>query len=266
MLNVPSKPIPSRFAGFTLIELLVVISIIALLISILLPVLGRARDSVKQTQCLSNMRQLGIASYGYINDYKAVFPQPFHDGQIPSTADRGKAVWFNALDYYLQQGQKNYSSGSTTERNYNAFKQDPVWLELPEGPITGQGNDQSDVRTIKMNESFGEIGSGVKFVSDIEIPLATETVLFVDGRAHDTPSTTSGNIDGGGAGLFNATEVYAGLRHDEGANVTYADGHAGHHLDEIRTTGSGYQGWYSGNAATNGFAGNGPHDLVWDIP
>ncbi|MEM6552662.1 MAG: prepilin-type N-terminal cleavage/methylation domain-containing protein [Planctomycetota bacterium] len=59
--------------GFTLIELLVVISIIALLIGILLPVLGAARSAAQTTQCLSNHRQIGIGLAGYQLDNDGVF-------------------------------------------------------------------------------------------------------------------------------------------------------------------------------------------------
>ncbi|MCA9291206.1 MAG: prepilin-type N-terminal cleavage/methylation domain-containing protein, partial [Phycisphaerales bacterium] len=50
-----------RSSGFTIIELLVVISIIALLIGILLPAIGRARETAKVTQSESNLRNLGVA-------------------------------------------------------------------------------------------------------------------------------------------------------------------------------------------------------------
>lgn len=64
----------SRWQGFTLIELLVVISIIALLISILLPALSKAREAGKMTLNLNNLRQLQIALHSYANDNSGYLP------------------------------------------------------------------------------------------------------------------------------------------------------------------------------------------------
>jgi prepilin-type N-terminal cleavage/methylation domain-containing protein len=63
----------SQRRGFTLIELLVVISIIALLIAILLPALGKARLTTQRTQCLANQRSAVQAQYNYATDAKGIF-------------------------------------------------------------------------------------------------------------------------------------------------------------------------------------------------
>lgn len=68
-------PSPKRHGtGFTLIELLVVVAIIALLIAILLPSLGKAREKAKLTACMSNLRQLGLAAFMYQGEYNGFFP------------------------------------------------------------------------------------------------------------------------------------------------------------------------------------------------
>ncbi len=66
-----------RVKGFTLIELLVVISIIALLISILMPALGKARESAKSVKCMANLKSVGQAVAGYLTEYQDTLPPSY---------------------------------------------------------------------------------------------------------------------------------------------------------------------------------------------
>ena len=259
-----TTPARRTAAAFTLVELLVVISVIALLVGILVPALGAARDAAKTATCMANLRSLGQATVAYTQDHNLTYPQPFQDGQIASTGGlsaarlQGRALWYNAVDRYLGQVVKDYSSSSTANRNHDVYKQDPVWLDLPTTVQSGATSitvQPEGARTIKMNEFFGQLnapGAGVTavhFVRMTEIPEPARTVLYGDGRAHDTPSTTTGNVDatatgGGGTGSFSLNPALVGLRHGDGANLTFADGSAAYQENPIRVTGTGYRGWF----------------------
>jgi prepilin-type N-terminal cleavage/methylation domain-containing protein/prepilin-type processing-associated H-X9-DG protein len=78
----PSSP-GARPRAFTLVELLVVIGIIAVLISMLLPALNRAREQARSAKCLSNLRQITMATLGYCNFNKGSFPGQGGSGNNP---------------------------------------------------------------------------------------------------------------------------------------------------------------------------------------
>jgi len=86
--------------GFTLVELLVVIAIIAILAALLLPATAKAKEKARATQCLSNLRQWGIAFRMYADDNEDFLPRRGQGVQPLFQIDR-PADWFNALPFYF---------------------------------------------------------------------------------------------------------------------------------------------------------------------
>src|SRR5579871_4466808 len=91
----------ARF-GFTLIELLVVIAIIAILAAILFPVFAAAREKARQTACLSNLKQVGLAAQMYAQDYDENFVHTELGGDV---SDANERYWGDMLQPYLTSWQ-----------------------------------------------------------------------------------------------------------------------------------------------------------------
>ena len=87
-----------RRTGFTLIELLVVIAIIAILAAILFPVFAKAREKARQAACISNLKQIGLATGMYETDYDGRFPYWHWEGD--DTHDG--VIWPYALQPYIR--------------------------------------------------------------------------------------------------------------------------------------------------------------------
>ncbi|MCX5662899.1 MAG: prepilin-type N-terminal cleavage/methylation domain-containing protein [Planctomycetota bacterium] len=159
MERLNSRPhcAPAARPGFTLIELLVVVSIIALLIGILLPTLGQARESAKDAICLSNVKYLAACNYNYAVDNtvfigfsagndrkKALLP---YAGAGENNADAGKSVWNCPGNKRLT----NVATGAALEASYG-FNTTTNWQKIErvnkpgETVLLGDGgiNDRGD--------------------------------------------------------------------------------------------------------------------------
>ena len=119
-----TTPARARRVGFTLIELLVVISIIALLIGVLLPVLGKARSTARQIQCGANLHQVGIGFAGYAADHRSLLPY----ATLWQGTDR--VTWDDALNPHLNG---NLSRAELDANGVAAERGLPV-LICPEDP------------------------------------------------------------------------------------------------------------------------------------
>ena len=127
----------NRRPGFTLVELLVVIAIIAMLVALLLPAVQAAREAGRRTMCISNIRQLGLASINY-HDAEGHFPR--------SRTNQPNHNWAPFLFPYLEeqnvQDIYNFQVNWNHRRNRNAIKTVVGVFGCPSSPV---GEDRVDI-------------------------------------------------------------------------------------------------------------------------
>lgn len=130
---MPNKPPRSRGSGLTLVELLVVIGVIALLISILMPALARARRQANAVKCAAHLRQIGLVISLYVADNKGFLPigsdhrvvRPTPSPQYAWTAKIG-AFWYEFLTPYVNRNTQ-WAEQLLPERQRSIFWGCPEW-------------------------------------------------------------------------------------------------------------------------------------------
>jgi len=279
-----------RTAGFTLIELLVVISIIALLIAILLPALGAARASARDSQSLSNVRQIGsIAMATYLTERKERYP--WHSSSIPSGSrpHGSKPRWPDYL----------FSSISSTEVFQNphlnlgeSVLAKPFWhqscaveahtaAENPTAAFTptsvatadidlygGYGYNYQYLGNARSAAQFKRIASTVRNTAKTVVVGDTFGVLdsndvSIDGQYSLDPPFTQALRPGGsgkssgyyGTSGENGGRAMPGFRGSDTGEFSFADGHAEsmrpEELDDSNSDGTKDNGYWNGYGDPN---------------
>ncbi len=207
--------------GFTLIELLVVIAIIAILASILFPVFGRARENARRSSCQSNLKQIGLGLLQYVQDYDERYP-------LSVTAPGGtvdlSTGWAVAVQPYMKSTQifqcpsetnspTNVTPGVT---GYGGVGYTDYWLNRN---VSGKSQSAMDYASSTVMNGDGTSGTSAYTIDGIESRFdnnASNTGAFTAITSSTTkipavcPADATGNF---------------GLRHLDGINYAFADGH-----------------------------------------
>jgi prepilin-type N-terminal cleavage/methylation domain-containing protein/prepilin-type processing-associated H-X9-DG protein len=183
--------------GFTLIELLVVISIISLLIAVLLPALAKARIAAERTQCSSQMRQVGLAFYGYTSLFNGWLPPAGGNSAI------GTVTWFYSFDTYDLVPGYNYNDQTKASVMACPTAQRAVPLARTYGMNTKLG-DQWDKKALA-------------HIDHLRVPKSLSQIIIL------------GETKANSVGSYYADSIHyssaANYQHGLMANFTFLDGH-----------------------------------------
>ncbi len=201
--------------GFTLVELLVVISIIALLISILLPSLRNAREQGKQVMCMNNMRQMGVAMLSYAMENLEHIPS--------SSCPLAEMDIENPEDYYWLSILQKHSGQPLIARCQNDKTRKPFldWAKPPERETWTRYRWSS----YAINSCLGPLQSelAVSRLNQIKAPAAV--IYLGEIRSGDSYDYADHIHSDSWEGLEDPKQSVAWYRHLNKSNYLFADSH-----------------------------------------
>jgi prepilin-type N-terminal cleavage/methylation domain-containing protein/prepilin-type processing-associated H-X9-DG protein len=189
--------------GFTLIELLVVIAIIAILASMLLPALSKAKESARRIECVNNIRQLGMSVTMYADD---------NEGKFPKRAGGTDNMWPAQLGEYFVDTKVLHCPTDIPSPANNGNGSTNKYLAAPRSFIFNGFNDYFD-KTLKNTPPVGSE------VPESVIQKSSETILFGE------KDKTSGHWWMDYSQLDDVVQLDQS-RHVKGSNYSFADGSA----------------------------------------